>query len=334
MRVTMDDIARMAGVSKATVSRVVNEIPEGVGPETRARVLKIIEDTNYRAVNFPKQMQRSKTLGLIIPDIGNPFFGELAKAIESYASEQGYTVLFGNTDFSIEKESKYISTFSAKKVDGIILVTTAQKANESHKYLKKYNIPCVLLDRLLSGIEYTAGVFLNNSYALFMACSLLIKHGNKTIVFLSGPKNISTAAERVLGYKDALNQYHIPFEERLVKYGDYTFDSGYQSVMELEREGIQFTGLLASNDTMALGAMQALKELSYRIPEDIEVIGFDNIGFSLLCDPPLTTIQQPTIEMGRKAAAIIIDSVNRSYSGPKNIRLQPKLVTRRSTRAL
>lgn len=86
----MDDIARMAGVSKATVSRVVNEIPEGVGPETRARVLKIIEDTNYRAVNFPKQMQRSKTLGLIIPDIGNPFFGELAKAIESYASEQGY----------------------------------------------------------------------------------------------------------------------------------------------------------------------------------------------------------------------------------------------------
>lgn len=333
MRVTMEDIARMAGVSKATVSRVVNQIPEGVGPETRARVLKIIKDTNYQAFYAPNQTQKSKTLGLIIPDIINPFFGELAKAVESCAAEQGYTVLFGNTDFSVEKELNYISIFSAKRVDGIILVTTAQTANESHRYLKKYNIPCVLVDRILAGIDYTAGVYLDNSYALFMACSLLIRHQNKTIVFLSGPKNISTSAERVLGYKDALAQYKIPFEERLVKYGAYTFDSGYQSVMELEREGIRFTGLLASNDTMALGAMQALKELSYKIPEEIEVIGFDNIGFSMLCDPPLTTIQQPTIEMGRKAAEIVIASVNGSYTGAKNIRLQPKLVMRKSTRA-
>lgn len=332
MKVTMEDIARMAGVSKATVSRVVNGVREGVGPETRARILKIIQETNYCTYNIPNQVQMTKTLGLIIPDIINPFFGELAKAVEGYATEQGYTVLFGNTDFSREKESKYLSIFSAKKVDGIILVTTEQVASERHKLLTRYGIPCVLVDRSLTGMEYAAGVFLDNSYALFVACSHLITHGNERIALISGPKEISTSVERVQGYRDALTQYQIPFEQRLIKYGDYTFESGYNAVMELEREGVPFTGILAMNDTMALGAIQALKELTYRIPEDVEVIGFDNIGFSQLCDPPLSTIQQPTIEMGRKAAECLIRAVQGEGGGEKCIRLQPKLVVRKSTK--
>ena len=140
MRVTMEDIARMAGVSKATVSRVVNGIEQGVGPETRRRVLQIVKETNYRSYSLPSQNQ-SKTLGLIIPDIINPFFGELVKAIEGEATEQGYTVLLGNTDFSMEKEERYLSIFLAKRVDGIILVTTAQTAGEHYQRLKKYSVP-------------------------------------------------------------------------------------------------------------------------------------------------------------------------------------------------
>ena len=158
MRVTMEDIARMAGVSKATVSRVVNGIEQGVGPETRRRVLQIVKETNYRSYSLPSQNQ-SKTLGLIIPDIINPFFGELVKAIEGEATEQGYTVLLGNTDFSMEKEERYLSIFLAKRVDGIILVTTAQTAGEHYQRLKKYSVPCVLVDRMLAGAEYTAGIF-------------------------------------------------------------------------------------------------------------------------------------------------------------------------------
>ena len=149
MRVTMEDIARMAGVSKATVSRVVNGIEQGVGPETRRRVLQIVKETNYRSYSLPSQNQ-SKTLGLIIPDIINPFFGELVKAIEGEATEQGYTVLLGNTDFSMEKEERYLSIFLAKRVDGIILVTTAQTAGEHYQRLKKYSVPCVLVDRMLA----------------------------------------------------------------------------------------------------------------------------------------------------------------------------------------
>ena len=236
MRVTMEDIARMAGVSKATVSRVVNGIEQGVGPETRRRVLQIVKETNYRSYSLPSQNQ-SKTLGLIIPDIINPFFGELVKAIEGEATEQGYTVLLGNTDFSMEKEERYLSIFLAKRVDGIILVTTAQTAGEHYQRLKKYSVPCVLVDRMLAGAEYTAGIFVDNSYALFMACSLLIQHRNEKIALISGPRNISTSVERIQGYRDALEQYRLPFEERLIKYGDYTFESGYRAIMELEREG-------------------------------------------------------------------------------------------------
>ena len=318
MRVTMEDIARMAGVSKATVSRVVNGIEQGVGPETRRRVLQIVKETNYRSYSLPSQNQ-SKTLGLIIPDIINPFFGELVKAIEGEATEQGYTVLLGNTDFSMEKEERYLSIFLAKRVDGIILVTTAQTAGEHYQRLKKYSVPCVLVDRMLAGAEYTAG---------------LIQHRNEKIALISGPRNISTSVERIQGYRDALEQYRLPFEERLIKYGDYTFESGYRAIMELEREGTRFTGVLAANDTMALGAIKALKELTYAIPEDVEIIGFDNIGFSQLCDPPLATIQQPTIEMGRRAADTLIRAIVGKPIETKNIHLQPKLVVRGSVKTI
>ena len=331
MRVTMEDIARMAGVSKATVSRVVNGIEQGVGPETRRRVLQIVKETNYRSYSLRAD---SQTLGLIIPDIINPFFGELVKAIEGEATEQGYTVLLGNTDFSMEKEERYLSIFLAKRVDGIILVTTAQTAGEHYQRLKKYSVPCVLVDRMLAGAEYTAGIFVDNSYALFMACSLLIQHRNEKIALISGPRNISTSVERIQGYRDALEQYRLPFEERLIKYGDYTFESGYRAIMELEREGTRFTGVLAANDTMALGAIKALKELTYAIPEDVEIIGFDNIGFSQLCDPPLATIQQPTIEMGRRAADTLIRAIVGNPIETKNIHLQPKLVVRGSVKTI
>ena len=329
MRVTMEDIARMAGVSKATVSRVVNGIEQGVCPETRKRVLQLVKETNYCAGSLPNQ-NHSRTLGLVIPDIINPFFGELAKAIEGEAMEQGYVVLLGNTDFSTEKEERYLSIFTAKRVDGIILVTTAQTPGEHYQRLKRYNIPCVLVDRMLRGAEYTAGIFVDNSYALFMACSLLIQHRNERIALISGPKNISTSVERIRGYQDALDQYQLPFDERLIKFGDYTFQSGYHAVMALEREGTRFTGILAANDTMALGAIKALKELGYAIPKDVEIIGFDNIGFSQLCDPPLTTIQQPTVEMGRRAADTLIRAVTGKPIEAKNIHLQPKLVMRGS----
>lgn len=334
MRVTVEDIARLAGVSKATVSRVINNNPKGVSEETRKKVLKIVANMNYQKNPYDANYtpSHSRTLGLIIPDITNPFFSELAMEVENFSSENGYTVFLGSTNSSVEKEERYIATFIAKKVDGIILTSTANKCMENHFLMEKYHVPCILLDRMLYGMNYTAGVFADNLLAIYHSCELMLKHGARRIVFLSGPSEISTAKERIDGYRAALEKYWIPFNKALIKNGTYTVESGYQAVMELEREGRKYDGIVAANDTMALGAIKALNELSYRIPEEIEVIGFDNIDFSQMCDPPLTTVQQPTIEMGRRAAELLLNAIEGKVPEKKNIRLLPRLVVRKTTR--
>ncbi len=334
MRVTIDDIARLAGVSKATVSRVLNNKAEGVSTDTRKMIQKLIDDLEYKPNLLARGIvtSKTKTIGLILPDITNPFFPELVKAVEDCASKNGYTVIFGNTDFSLEKEQNYISTFIAKRVDGVILTSTVDDNSIIHNKFKKYNVPCVLLDRTMKNMDYDAGVFFDNQYALYISCEYLIKHGNKKIAFISGPAAVSTSRERIEGYKMALGQYGIEFDQRFIKYGNFTLDSGYKAIWDLHNDGIEFTGVLASNDIMAIGAMKALKELKYKIPDDIEVIGFDNIEFASMTEPPLTTIQQPTYEMGQKATEFLLMLINGKSPKNKHIRLQPKLVFRSTTR--
>lgn len=334
MRVTIDDIARLAGVSKATVSRVINNKNEGVGAETRKKIQKLIDDLEYKPNLLARGIvtSKTKTLGLIIPDITNPFFTELVKAVENHANKNGYTVIIANTDFSRIKEEDYVSTFIAKRVDGVILTSTVSDNNTIHSKFKKYNVPCVLLDRAMNTIDYDAGVYVDNECGLYISCEYLIKHGNKRIAFISGPKNVSTSKERIEGYKMALAQYQIEFDESLIKYGNFTLDSGYKAVWELNKGEIDFTGILASNDVMAIGAMKALRELGYKVPEDVEIIGFDNIELSSMIDPPLTTVQQPTLEMGKKAIEFLLSLIEGKTLRNRYIRLQPKLIFRYTTR--
>jgi len=334
MKVTVEDIAHLSGVSKATVSRVLNNKAEGVGSETRLRVQKIINDVNYNTDGSlsSRFTWRTKSIGLILPDISNPFFSELAKAVENCAREKDYSVILGDTDFSEANEAKCISSFVAKKVDGIILIPTGSKCRDEHGLPEKYKIPCLLLDRNLQGMNCCAGVFFDNEYAAFSSCELLIKSGSKRIAFISGPEDFTTSKERLNGYFGALQQYEIPYDSQLIKYGSYTVESGYNAVIELERAGIKYSAILVANDMMALGAIKALKELSYKIPNEIEIIGFDNISFSQYCDPPLTTIQQPTIELGRKATEILLNAIDGRRYENKIIRLQPKLLIRKTTK--
>ncbi len=330
MRVTLDEIARRAHVSKATVSRVLNNSPVGVGAETRARVAAIIESSGYSAAGSGERSVRTQTIGLILPDITNPFFADLAKSVEKCAYENGYIVILGNTDDSREKEKEYVSTFVSKKVDGVILVSADSIYRKDHDFFAKYHIPVVLLDRMVP-MSFTAGVFTDNEYAIFSACDFLIRHGTDKIAFIAGP-DTSTSQERLEGYKVALKQHGIPFSEALVKKGNYSMESGYGAVMELEKEGTRFNGIVASNDTMALGAMRALKELAYSIPGEVEVFGFDNIAYTLMCDPQLTTIQQPTTEMGRLGVQLLLEAIQGKDLQKKTVRLQPRLVFRQTTR--
>ncbi|MEG0914091.1 MAG: LacI family DNA-binding transcriptional regulator, partial [Oscillospiraceae bacterium] len=300
MKVTVEEIAKIAGVSKATVSRVLNNSANGVSEQTRAHVQEIINKMNYSLDKYKSnnKSMRSRSIALVIPDITNPFFADIAKAVENKAKEEDYIVILSNTDFSETNELKCISNLVSKKVDGIILIPSGKVVQKEHFYPGKYNIPMVLLDRKLEGLDNCPGIYSDNEYASFKACEMMLKSGSNRIVFISGPLGVSTSTERLEGYRLALMQYEIEYDVHLVKYGNYTVESGYNAVIELERAGTKYSAIIAANDMMALGALKALKELSYSIPEQIEIIGFDNITFSQYCEPPLSTIQQPTIEMG------------------------------------
>lgn len=329
----MEEIAKIAGVSKATVSRVLNNVVEGVGAETRIRVQNVIDEMNYSVdcSGAMSKRMKSRTIALVLPDITNPFFSDIAKSVEVQAKQNGYLTIFTNTDFSEENEVKYLASLVAKKIDGIILVPSGACARKEHMLPQSYGIPMITLDRQLTGGPSWLGVYSDNEYASFRACETLIQHGSHRIAYLSGPLGVSTSTERLEGYKLALKQYGEDFNASLVKYGDYTVESGYRSVIELERAGEKYSAILAANDMMALGALNALKELSYRVPDEIELIGFDNISFSQYCNPPLSTIQQPTVEMGIKATEMILKLID-GEEIPQSVRLQPRLLLRKTTR--
>lgn len=333
MRITMDEIAKLAGVSKATVSRVLNDSECGVGEQTRVRVKKIAEELGYSVEQTEKKKNVSFTryIALILPDITNPFFADLAKSVEHSLRRKGYSLVLANTDFSEDNEAAQIRELMVKRLEGILLVPSGIRAREEHDLPRRYQIPMVLMDRKLEGISDIPGVYSNNEYASVISCEHLIRKGARDIVFISGPLNVSTSIERFEGYKAVLAQHSIPFRPEMCCHGSYTVESGYNAVLELERSGISYSAILAANDLMALGALKAVREFGYRVPEDVQIIGFDNIEFSQYCEPSLSTMQQPTFDMGAKAVELLTGIIEkRDPVQPE--RLIPKLLMRKTTR--
>lgn len=333
MRITMDEIAKLAGVSKATVSRVLNDSECGVGEQTRVRVKKIAEELGYSVEQTEKKKNVSFTryIALILPDITNPFFADLAKSVEQSLRRKGYSLVLANTDFSEDNEAAQIRELMVKRLEGILLVPSGIRAREEHDLPRRYQIPMVLMDRKLEGISDIPGVYSNNEYASVISCEHLIRKGARDIVFISGPLNVSTSIERFEGYRAVLAQHSIPFRPEMCRHGSYTVESGYNAVLELERSGISYSAILAANDLMALGALKAVREFGYRVPEDVQIIGFDNIEFSQYCEPSLSTMQQPTFDMGAKAVELLTGIIEkRDPVQPE--RLIPKLLMRKTTR--
>ena len=247
MRITMDEIAKLAGVSKATVSRVLNDSECGVGEQTRVRVKKIAEELGYSVEQTEKKKNVSFTryIALILPDITNPFFADLAKSVEQSLRRKGYSLVLANTDFSEDNEAAQIRELMVKRLEGILLVPSGIRAREEHDLPRRYQIPMVLLDRKLEGISDIPGVYSNNEYASVISCEHLIRKGARDIVFISGPLNVSTSIERFEGYKAVLAQHSIPFRPEMCRHGSYTVESGYNAVLELERSGISYSAILA-----------------------------------------------------------------------------------------
>ena len=336
-RVTLEDIARMAGVSKSTVSRILNEKKIGYSQRTEQRVRKLLEETGYinagRNSYVASYPVRSKSIGLIIPDITNPFFQIIADAVEDYASQQGCSMLLGGTRHMVEKERSVLNAFIAKRVDGIIFVSVALENKSTFQILERYKTPCVLLDRKFTGMEaFGAGVFIDSVYPIYQACEHLIHHNSRRLVFIAGPKGVSTARERFDGYRVALKQHSIELSTDLLCYGDYTIRSGYECMTNILRRGIKFDAVIAANDFMAIGALSAIREAGLQVPEEIEVIGFDGIDIGGYITPTLSTIAQPAYEMGRKSADLLFRLINGKLIQQPFVRMEAQLILRGTTR--
>ena len=327
---TIRDVARLAGVSVATVSRVINKT-EAVNPETAGQVLKAIEQLQYEpnAVARGLAGKRMGIITLILPDILNPFFPALARGVEDFAHKKGLTVILGNSDDLGIKESSYIKALKKKYVDGFIFASNTIR-EEDVEALQKERIPIVLLDRGLAATS-CAVIRSNNRQGGKLAVQHLIQEGCQTIAHIYGPQELITARDRLLGYEEIAGSLK-GYSPSLMVAGRFDIESGRKAMEELLVRHPNLDGIFAGNDLMAIGALKALHERGIRVPEQVKVCGFDGIGLTKITEPELTTIAQPVYEMGELAARILIEEIERGIRNNHLIELDVTLIPRKSTR--
>lgn len=330
----MRDVAEKAGVSVSTVSHVVNET-RFVSAETRGRVLSAMDDLNYQpnklASSLRRKDKRTQTLGLLVPDSLNPFFTEALRGVEDACFKASYNVFLCNSENQPEKELEYLEDLIGKQIDGIILISTGTQ--DSIALLNQNNITPVLVDREL-GHNTCDSVMLENELGGQIATQYLINLGHQRIGCITGPSFLTPSAKRVLGYRKSLRDAGISIDEAMIVQGDFRPQSGFSGMNTLLALPDPPTAVFACNDMMAIGAMHAIHEAHLQIPKDISIIGFDDIMFASYTMPPLTTVAQPSYEMGLIAAKILINRLSDTRSQSRQEILLPRLVIRKSCRAL
>ncbi|MGQ9632523.1 MAG: LacI family DNA-binding transcriptional regulator [bacterium] len=328
--VTIKDIAERAGVSANTVSRALNNRPE-ISEETKRRILKIAEEAGYIPNSLARGLvsRRTKTIGVTVGDNRNPFFAGIVKAIEDRARERGYNIILCNTDEECDREKEAIRLLREKMVDGL-LITPVDRRGEYIRELKRAGTPFVLISRYLDDIE-TDYVINDNVNGAYQAVKYLIERGHKRIGLIAGPPQISPATDRFKGYRKALDESGIGFDESLVKWNNVKIEDGQRSAKELlEMEG-RPTAIFAFSDFVALGALRAIRDAKLKIPRDIGLVGYDDVEFSEFLEVPLTTVHQPRARMGIVATDILIDKIEgKGPGGAQQVVIQPELVVRES----
>lgn len=330
---TIREVAESAGVSYATVSHVINNT-RVVSQETRARVLAAMTALNYRPNALARSLRQGKTntLGLVLPDSANPFFAEISRSIEDEAFKKGYSVFLCNTELDTERELFYVDVLSKKQVDGIIFVAAGDQA-DSLDFLLRQNMPVVMIDRDLPNVEVDA-VLTDHELGGFLATHHLIELGHKRIACIAGPSSITPSAERMTGYRRALEQAGLSYDENLIIRGDYHAQSGMEITHFILKMNPRPTAIFALNDLMALGALRAAAEAGYSVPRDLAVVGYDDLELARFTNPPLTTIAQPKKEIGAQAVNLLVDRMSRKSRPTSRLVLPPELIIRRSTNEL
>ncbi|MDC3423281.1 LacI family transcriptional regulator [Aquibacillus sp. 3ASR75-11] len=323
---TIKDVAKLAQVSVATVSRVLNSNGY-VNPTTKERVNKAISDLNYRPNDVARSLfkGRSKMIALFVPDIMNPYFPELARAVEDVTNQHDYTFVLCNTDDDIEKEITYLNALQQKSVDGIIIVSST--INKEH--IQHINVPIIALDRILS--SDLSSVTVTNREGAKEATEYLKEIGCERIAHICGPENASNTVQRLRGYLDVVKDEDW-FLSSYVVSGGYNFDKAVEVTINLLKDHPEVDGIFAANDVMGVGVMKAAQSLGLRVPEDLSIIGFDGIALGKTTSPSLTTMAQPIYDIGARAAEILIEHINDKELLRKREEFTVKLIERESTK--
>lgn len=303
---TRDDVARLAGVSNAVVSYVVNGGPRPVAEHTRVRVLDAIERLGYRPNGAARALRlaRTSTIGLLVRDNTNPFFAEFAHAVEDAAFARNHAVLLGNSSGSAEREASYLGAFLDRAVDGLMIIGLSDSPDFDDVFER--GTPLVVLDRVpvRPGL---AVVVVDNTGGARLATRHLVEHGHTVIGCVGGPRGIAAAEERVAGWRSALRSARLPHPRDLVAAGEFSRDGGYRATKQLLEATQAPTALFVSSDVQAIGALSALREAKLRVPRDVAVVSFDGTEESAFTDPPLTVIREPLAEMAAKALSLLLD---------------------------
>ncbi|WNB92162.1 LacI family DNA-binding transcriptional regulator [Bacillus sp. NEB1478] len=325
-------VAKLANVSIATVSRVINN-QGGVRKKTEDRIQKAINELGYirNAAARTMKKKETKTVGVIVPDIKNPFFPIVMAGIEQKAREKGYFTILSSTSESQVVEEEIVKNFIERGVDGVI-ITTANEDSDHLKVLENQRIPIVAVDRSIQNLNVDT-VLVDNEKGTYQAVQHLILQGHKKIAIICGPLNTTPAFKRLIGYKKALDDYGIPFNEQYVIHGDFQEQSGYEGTKELFSLDERPTAIFSSNNLMSIGSVKALQDLNWILGKEVSFIGFDDIDIATFMNPKLTVVARPMNTLGELAFQLLHERISFKGNVPKReYMLSPELKIRDSCR--
>ncbi|KGN00572.1 LacI family DNA-binding transcriptional regulator [Clostridium botulinum] len=332
---TIKDISRIAGVGVSTISRVLNNHPD-VKDETRKKVLEVIEEVNYIPNNSARNLKRntSKSIGVLVKGINNPFFSKMIKSIEEKIDDKKYSMILHYNESSTDDFDAAIELIKEKKLKGLICLG-GNFDNLDKKQMDNLSVPIVIASSNITSDankNLFSSVVIENEKAAFDAVEYICKLGHKGIgIITTGEEDRSVGRLRFQGYKNAIFENGIKFDENLVEIGEYTFESGYEAMSRLLDKDLKITAVFVTTDIMAIGAAKAILSRGLKIPEDISIVGFDGIDYSKYFHPSLTTVEQPVENMAEKSIEILLNLINDKKIN-QHIVFKTKLLKRESCR--
>jgi DNA-binding LacI/PurR family transcriptional regulator len=332
----MRDVAKKAGVSVATVSAVINsqttKIP--ISEKTRAKVSEAVKKMNYYVNDQARSLRNGKSnaIGVVVSDITQPFSAEMVRVVEQEVNNRDYHFLLSDIQNNRETEKFYLGLFMQKKVDGILFVgATNELEDEGILMLVEHGIPIVLTEREVEQHNVPC-ILVDNIKGGYLAVEHLIKQGHKSIGHITGPRGNIITYQRKEGYHRAMNKYGLSCPDEFIVDGGFSLESGYRAMEELLGRANVPRAVFTFNDMLALGAVRAIRDRKLRVPQDVAVVGFDDIPMAAYSEPPLSTVRQPILKMGKEGTNLLLDILDGEYPKDyyKKVVLEPELIVRRS----